>query len=92
MNVMKIRAGMVATAFIVALAIGLAAPASSQAGCLKEFGECGDCAEAAMLDALRRYDPGDFMDSYVDALDCEIDLIHCLLYAQHHSYNCKITV
>ncbi len=90
MNVIRIRTGMVSTALIVALAIGFAAPASSQAGCLREFGDCGDCVEKAMAAAFRGFDIGGIMDAYVDALDCEIDLIHCLLYAQHHNYGCSV--
>ena len=90
MNVIKIRTGMVAAALIAAMAIGFAAPASSQAGCLSEFGDCGDCAEKAMWAAFRGFDIGGMGDAYVDALDCDIDLIHCLLYAHHHTYVCSV--
>ena len=90
MNVTKIRINVVAMALIAALAIGFVAPASSQAGCLREFGDCGDCAQKAMYDAFRGFKLGDMADAYVDALDCEIDLIHCLLYAHHHDYACSV--
>jgi hypothetical protein len=78
-------------AIVLAAALTLlsgAAPAS--AGCLKEYGRCGDCARDAMMDAIRNLSIRDAMDAYVDGADCDIDLLHCILYDNHHSYECGI--
>ena len=66
--------------------LGAVAPAS--AGCLREFGKCGDCARGAMRDAILGGSIEDAMDAYVDAIDCDIDLLHCILYDSHHTYAC----
>ncbi len=82
-NTTKTRCALMAIA-VSALTVGLAAPAD--AGCLTEWGRCGDCAERRLYRALRNRDFGEAVDAYVDAADCDIDLFHCLLYAHHHSY------
>lgn len=77
-------------AVVLATALGLlsgVAPAS--AGCLREYGRCGDCARKAMIDAVSDLSIGDAMDAYVDAIDCDIDLLHCILYDGHHRYDCR---
>jgi hypothetical protein len=71
-----------------ALLPALSAPA--EAGCLREWQQCGDCAERAFWAAVRRLDPGDAADAWVDALDCDIDLYHCISMAHHHEYICAV--
>jgi hypothetical protein len=75
-------------AVLMAAATFLALPGSAAAGCLKEFGQCGDCAEQALGRALWDLDPGGIADAYVDGIDCDIDFFHCMLWGQHHSYSC----
>ncbi len=78
-------------AIVLAAALGLlsgVAPAS--AGCLRDYGKCGDCARQAMIDAFWELSIGDAMDAYVDGIDCDIDLLHCILYDSHHSYGCGV--
>lgn len=77
-----------ATALLLAAGVTLAGMSPAYAGCLREYGDCGDCARAAMIDAIRDRSVGDAMDAYVDAIDCDIDLMHCVVYGQHHSYSC----
>ena len=73
---------------VTVLGLLAATPTAALAGCLKEFGDCGDCAESAMLNALSNFDLGGAMDAYVDGIDCDIDLYHCVLIGQHHGYSC----
>ena len=70
----------------VALLPALVAPA--QAGCLREWEKCGDCATRAYWRAVRNLDLGAAGDAFVDALDCDIDLFHCMAMAVHHTYTC----
>ncbi len=82
-NTTKTRGAVMAIA-VMALTAGLAT--SADAGCLREWGQCGDCAERKMWDAIMNLDFGQAADAYVDAADCDIDLFHCLVYADHHDY------
>ena len=78
-------------AIVMAAALGsLSGVAPANAGCLREYGKCGDCARAAMIDAIRGKSIDDAMDAYVDAIDCDIDLMHCILNDSHHSYECGV--
>ena len=86
-NTTKTRCALMAIA-VTALTAGLAAPAD--AGCLREYGSCGDCAERKLWRAFRSLNFRKAAEAYVDAADCDIDLFHCLLYAHHHKYgNCR---
>ena len=64
----------------------LAAVAPANAGCLREYGNCGDCARAAIWRAIFDFEFEDATDAWVDGIDCDIDLLHCLLYDNHHEY------
>jgi len=75
-------------AILLVTIVGLVAAGPASAGCLREFGKCGDCAERAMNAALWDLDPGGVLDAYVDGVDCDIDLLHCIVYDSHHSYSC----
>ena len=75
---------------LLAAVLLIAGASPAFAGCLKEFGECGDCAEKAMVEAVMDLDVGDAIDAYVDAIDCDIDLLHCILYDSHHEYDCGL--
>lgn len=77
-----------AAALMLAVVLTLAGSTTAYAGCLREYGECGDCARQAMIDAILDTDIGDAIDAYVDGVDCDIDLFHCILYDSHHSYSC----
>ena len=74
-------------AVVVLALVAMATPASAL-GCLTEFDDCGRCAEEMLFDAIRDLSPGDAIRAYVYGIDCEIDLIHCMLYADHHTYSC----
>ena len=63
---------------------------SASAGCLREWQDCGECATKAFWRAMGRLDPGGAMDAYVDAVDCDIDLFHCVVLAVHHNYVCAV--
>ena len=77
-----------ATALLLALALTLTGALPAAAGCLSEYGDCGDCARQAMIDAIWDLDIGGATDAYVDAIDCDIDLMHCILFDSHHQYSC----
>lgn len=78
-------------AIVLATVLGLlSAVAPASAGCLRDYGSCGDCAERAMIDAIWNLSIRDAMDAYVDKIDCDIDLMHCILYDSHHSYGCGV--
>jgi hypothetical protein len=79
-----------AAAILVAAATVLSLPSSAAAGCLREFGDCGDCAEAALGRAFWSLDLGGVADAWVDGIDCDLDLMHCILWGQHHDYDCGI--
>lgn len=81
----RFRIAIIALTFFVSLAGAL--PAS--AGCLRAYGECGRCARKALMDAIWDIDVIGVTDAYVDGADCDIDLVHCLLYADHHTYSCN---
>ncbi len=72
----------------VALLPALVAPA--QAGCLREWEGCGNCATRAYWRAVRNLDGKGMGDAFVDALDCDIDLFHCIAMAVHHNYVCAV--
>ena len=76
-------------AITVAIGVVLATPSTAAAGCLREWDDCGECAINAMAESFKNRDFGGFQDAYVDMLDCDIDLIHCIIYAQHHQYSCE---
>jgi len=78
----------IALAIIVVLA-SLASAAPAEAGCLREWDACGDCAKRALYAALVNLDFEAFEDAYVDGIDCDIDVIHCLMFDRHHTYKCK---
>ena len=71
---------------VVLTSLAIAAPA--EAGCLREWEACGDCAEQALWKAIFDLDFEGLGDAYVDGLDCHIDLIHCLMFDRHHQYKC----
>lgn len=79
-----------ATALLLAAITLLALPGSATAGCLREFGNCGDCAEQALGKAIRDLDIGGIADAYVDGIDCDLDLMHCLVWGHHHTYDCGL--
>jgi len=72
----------------VALLPALAAPA--EAGCIREWQGCGECASKAYWRALRRLDPKGAGEAFADAIDCDIDLFHCVAMAVHHNYVCAV--
>ncbi len=77
----------IALAIIVVLtSLAIAAPV--EAGCLREWEACGDCATKALYAAIFALDIEAFEDAYVDGLDCDIDVIHCLMFDRHHEYEC----
>ncbi len=82
-NTTKTRFAVMAIAVTV-LTAGLAA--SADAGCLREYGQCGDCAEQKLWDAIIDRDFRAAAEAYVDGADCDIDLFHCLVYDHHHKY------
>jgi hypothetical protein len=79
-----LRAGVLA----LVAAVSFAGAAPALAGCLTEYGECGTCAKRTLRTALWELDPWGVMDAYVEAADCDIDLLHCLAYDSHHEYSC----
>lgn len=72
----------------VALLPAIAAPA--EAGCLREWQGCGECAQRAYWRALSRLDMKGAGEAFVDAIDCDIDLFHCVAMAVHHTYVCAV--
>jgi hypothetical protein len=79
----------VGAALVVLVGVGLAAPAVSQAGCLTELDDCGDCASKMLVEAIRDKNLGDLQDAYLYGLDCELDFLHCVFYAKNHTYSCS---
>jgi hypothetical protein len=74
--------------FVVTLLVSLVGALPASAGCLREYGACGRCARQALIDAIWDLDPSGVGDAWVDGADCDIDLAHCILYDNHHSYEC----
>ncbi len=79
-----------ALALSLAIAVLASLPGSATAGCLREFGECGDCAEKALKEAIWDLDLGGITDAWIDGIDCDLDFYHCLVWGQHHSYGCGL--
>lgn len=61
---------------------------AAEAGCLSEYRECGNCANKRFNRALWNLDFDEMSRAFDDALDCEIDLMHCIFFGQHHQYSC----
>ena len=72
----------------VALLPAFTAPA--EAGCLREWEGCGECANRAYWRALRNLDLKGAGEAFTDAIDCDIDLYHCVAMAVHHNYVCAV--
>jgi len=68
--------------------LALGAVPAAEAGCLSEFRTCGDCAEQRFDNAFWNADFGEMTRAFEDALDCEIDLVHCITFGHHHQYSC----
>ena len=77
-------------ALITTLALLPAFAAPAQAGCLREWEGCGDCARRAYWRAVRNLDLKGVGDAFTDAVDCDIDLFHCISMAVHHTYVCAV--
>ena len=77
----------IALAVITILAT-LTASSPAEAGCMREYDDCGHCARTAMLDAVLDLDLRGLHDAYLDGIDCDIDFVHCLMFAHHHQYEC----
>jgi len=73
-------------ALVTVLSAGAALPAS--AGCLQEWADCGACAKRHMRQAVWNLNPWGIADAFTEALDCDIDLLHCVLMARGHEYSC----
>ena len=86
----SVMTGMRPAVIVLLTAAVLSLPGAAAAGCLKEFGKCGDCAEQALERAFWDLDFGGMADAYVDGIDCDLDLMHCIMWAQHHDYGCGI--
>jgi len=72
----------------VALLPALVAPA--EAGCLREWEGCGECATRAYWRAIRNLDLKGVGEAFTDGVDCDIDLFHCVAMAVHHTYVCAV--
>ncbi|MFQ5742071.1 MAG: hypothetical protein ACE5HV_00625 [Acidobacteriota bacterium] len=62
----------------------------ARAGCLREWKQCGDCFKQKFNKAARGFDLSGIADAYVDAIDCDIDLFHCLVLGSHHTNPCAL--
>jgi hypothetical protein len=72
----------------VALLPALAAPA--EAGCIREWEGCGVCATRSYWRAIRNLDLKGAGHAFADAIDCDIDMFHCVAMAVHHNYVCAV--
>lgn len=63
---------------------------SARAGCLIEYEDCAACAQTALKRAMWRLDFGGIRRANFMMYDCAIDLYHCTVLADHHSYPCSL--
>lgn len=68
--------------------LALAAAPAAEAGCLSEYRTCGECAHKRFKGAVWNLDLDEMNRAFEDALDCDIDLVHCLTFGHHHQYSC----
>ncbi len=73
---------------VIAILVTLTAASPAEAGCMREYDDCGHCARSAMFEAIFELDLGALHDAYLDGIDCDIDFVHCLMFAHHHQYEC----
>ena len=85
--VLKKRRTLLALMVLVLIA-SFASAAPAHAGCAKEYDDCGKCARKMFYDAVMNLSFGELNDAYIYGIDCDIDMIHCLLFAKNHSYEC----
>ena len=78
---------MMAVAIVALAALAIATPAA--AGCMMEFDDCGECARQMLYDAIWDISLEGIEDAWLYGIDCEIDFVHCLLFAHHHEYDCS---
>lgn len=77
-----------ATILLVTLALCAAATGEVRAGCLSEWDKCGTCAAKRGRQALHNLDLAALASAWADAIDCDIDLVHCIVLGKHHRYRC----
>jgi hypothetical protein len=71
------------------LALLLLVPAKdAAAGCLTDYNACANCARSALWKAMKKLSLSGIRDADIQLADCGIDLWHCMLYDNHHSYPC----
>ena len=81
---MRLLALMLATALV-------SLPATeAAAGCLSDYNACSDCARSALWKAMKRLSLSGIRDADIELADCGIDLWHCMLFDNHHSYACAV--
>lgn len=83
------HAALAVAAVLLVLGVSLI-PLVAEAGCMMEFQDCADCAKKMMRTGLRSRNLGLMMDGWGLAVDCEIDLYHCILLGKHHETRCRI--
>jgi hypothetical protein len=87
---MRLRHGAIAAAALL-LAVGATLfPLVAEAGCMLEFEDCADCAKKMMRAGFKRRDLDLMLDGWGLAVDCEIDLYHCIVLGKHHETRCRI--
>jgi len=79
-----------AAALVLAVVITLANAMPAAAGCMVEYDKCGDCARKHLRDAILSLDFGGLEDAYLEGVDCDIDMVHCVMLGMHHDYQCGI--
>ena len=63
---------------------------NAEAGCLVENRGCTQCARGSMWQAMKNLSPSGIEDANLQLWDCSIDMYHCVLLGQHHSYSCAV--
>lgn len=58
----------------------------AEAGCFREFRQCADCAKQRANKAWAERDLNEYFDAVADAMDCQVDLYHCIFLGKHHTY------
>lgn len=53
-------------------------------GCFQEFQECADCVDRLKRKAIKKRDWQLLQEAFTLALDCNIDLYHCIFLGKHH--------
>ena len=84
--------GLRAVAIVLLIGAVLGVPRLVQAGCLIEYHQCAECAQALLWDAMKSASPSKVSYANLYLADCAIDFYHCFLLGKRHDYACPVAL